>query len=210
MLALFFSAFVVAFSGAIMPGPVMTYTIEKALIKGRYAGFIIMIGHAVLEIALIISILLGFDIILKSHLAQIIIGLVGGTLLVYMGSNMIYTAVKNRLSIQTSSNRKFSNSTILSGFLLSASNPYFIFWWAVVGLSFLIQSYDKLGYIGVLVYFLGHISADFMIYGSISFMVGSAKKFIQGKAYRIIIALLGFAMVCFGAKFLIGAIITII
>lgn len=131
-------------------------------------------------------------------------------MLVYMGSTMIYTAVKNRLSIQTSLKRKFSNSIILSGFLLSASNPYFIFWWAVVGLSFIIQSYNKLAYIGVLVYFLGHIFADFMIYGSISLLVSSAKKFIQGKAYRIIIVTLGSAMVCFGAKFLMEAMITII
>lgn len=210
MLILFFSAFAVAFSGSIVPGPVMTYTIEKALGKGRYAGFVIIIGHAVLELALIILILLGFDIILKSNLAQTIIGLAGGTLLVYMGSNMIYTSIKNRLSFKTSLNRQFSNSLILSGFLLSALNPYFIFWWAVVGLSFLIQSYDKLGYIGVLVYFLGHISADFLLYGSISFLVGSAKNFIQGKAYRIIIAVLGGVMVYFGARFLVEAVITMI
>ena len=72
------------------------------------------------------------------------------------------------------------------------------------------ESYDELGYIGVIIYFLGHISADFLLYGSISFLVGSAKKFIQGNAYRVIIVILGCAMVGFGAKFLIGAIITII
>ena len=210
MLILFFSAFAVAFSGAIVPGPVMTYTIEKSLEKGRYAGFVIIIGHAVLEIALIILIFFGFDIILKSNLAQTIIGLAGGALLVYMGSNMIYTSVKNKLSLKSSSNRKFSNNIVLSGFLLSALNPYFIFWWAVVGLSFIIQSYNRLGYIGVLIYFLGHISADFLLYGLISFLVGSAKNFIQGKAYRIIIAVLGIVMVFFGAKFLIEAVITII
>lgn len=213
MLALFLSAFVVGFSGAIMPGPVMTCTIEKALTQGRHAGFLIVIGHAVLEILLIISILLGFDIILKSQPAQITIGLVGGTLLLYMGLNMIYSAVKNRLSIQTNTNpglsRKFSDNTIISGFLLSALNPYFIFWWAVIGLTFIIYSYDKLGYFGVLIYFFGHISADFVIYGSLSFLVGSAKKLIQGKAYRIIISILGCAMIGFGAKFLIGAIISI-
>ncbi len=209
MPALFFSAFLVAFSGAVMPGPVMTYTIEKALINGRYVGLTVIVGHAILEIALILSILLGFDMILKSSPAQIIIGLVGGTLLVYMGTNMIYTAVKNKISIQTSSNRNLSNSMIISGFLLSASNPYFIFWWAVVGLSFIIQSYDKLGYIGVSVYFIGHISVDFLVYGLISFLVGSVKNIIQGNAYRIIISLLGCAMACFGARFLIGAIITV-
>lgn len=210
MLILFLSAFTVAFSGAIVPGPVMTYTIEKALEKGRYAGFVIIIGHAVLEIALITLILLGFDIILKSNLTQTIIGLAGGALLVYMGSNMIYTSIKNRLSLKTSSNRKFSNNIVLSGFLLSALNPYFIFWWAVVGLSFIIQSYNELGYIGVVIYFLGHISADFLLYGLISFLVGSAKNFIQSKAYRIIIAVLGGVMICFGAKFLVEAVITII
>lgn len=210
MLVLFFSAFVVGFSGAIMPGPVMTYTIEKALVKGRHAGFVVIIGHALLEIALIAAILLGFDIIIKSTLAQIIIGLVGGLLLAYMGTNMILAAVKDKLSLQPGSNNKFASNMVLSGFLLSASNPYFILWWAVIGLGFLIQSFDTLGYIGVFIYFLGHIAADFVLYGSLSLLVGSAKKFIQGKVFRVIIAVLGYALVGFGAKFLIGAITTIL
>lgn len=192
-----------------MPGPVMTYTIEKALVKGRHTGLVIIVGHAILEIALIFSVFFGFGIILKSNPAQIIIGLLGGALLVYMGFNMVFTARKNNIAIQSNSKNRFSNNVILSGFFLSASNPYFILWWAVVGLSFIIQSYDKLGYIGVLIYFFGHISADFMIYGTISFLVGSAKKFIQGRAYRIIIASLGCAMICFGAKFILVAINTI-
>ncbi|NLF41249.1 MAG: LysE family transporter [Bacteroidales bacterium] len=207
---LFFSAFLVALSGAIMPGPVMTYTIEQSLVKGRYAGLIIIIGHAVLEIALIILILLGFGIILKTQLAQIIIGLVGGVLLAYMGLSMIHAAVKNKPAATTGPKRQLANSMIVSGFLLSALNPYFIFWWAVVGLSFIIQSYDTLGYVGVLIYFLGHICADFILYGSISFVVGSAKKFIQGIAYRIIIAGLGCVMLFFGARFFVLAIISII
>ena len=209
MLTLFISAFAVGLSGAIMPGPVMAYTIEKSLSVGRHAGLIIIIGHAILELCLIALIFLGFDVILQSAVAQIIIGLVGGSLLAYMGINMIYTAYKNKLAVEQAKARKFSNKLILSGVILSAINPYFIFWWAVVGLNFMMQSYDALGTLGVIIYYIGHVSADFALYGIISALVGSTQKFIQGKAYRIIVAILGAVMLFFGLRFFINAIISI-
>ena len=51
MVLLYSSAFVLGLSGAMMPGPLLTYTIRKALAKGWKAGFIITAVHALLEIA---------------------------------------------------------------------------------------------------------------------------------------------------------------
>ena len=64
----------VAFSGAVMPGPLLTYTIQQSLVHGTKSGFIIIIGHALLELLVITLIFLGFDILLQSSIAQIGIG----------------------------------------------------------------------------------------------------------------------------------------
>jgi threonine/homoserine/homoserine lactone efflux protein len=206
MVALFLSALVVGLSGAMMPGPVLTYTLQKSLSTGPRAGFIIILGHAILEFALVVVIFFGFDLVLKSEAAQIAIGLVGGVLLAYMGVGMIRDSLKNRLTVQAGADSSGSRGMLLSGIALSATNPYFLLWWAIIGLGFIMQSYDSLGYTGVVIYYFGHISADFLWYGTISVVVGVTRKFIKEKPYRIVIAVLGCLLIFFGVKFVWGAV----
>ncbi len=205
MTVLFISAFIVGLSGAMMPGPLLTYTIRKALSEGPRAGFVIVAGHALLELALVIVIFLGFDMVLQSRQAQVGIGFVGGALLAYMGADMIRSSVKNRLTVQMDSDKSGSGSMMVYGIVLSATNPYFLLWWAVIGLGFIIQSYQSLGYAGAAIYYLGHITADFGWYGLISVVVGKSRKFISEKPYRIIITILGAMLIFFGVKFVLDA-----
>jgi len=210
MVLLLLSAFAVGLSGAMMPGSLLTYTIRKALSSGPRAGFVITAGHALLELVLIVLILLGFDLILQSRAAQVGIGLAGGALLAYMGFGMIAGAVKNRLSVGTGGESNGCGSLFLSGVLISAANPYFLLWWAVVGLGFLAQAHGSFGIAGAAVYYFGHIAADFGWYGLVSIVVGKTRRFIRETPYRVIIAGLGCLLVFFGAQFAYGAIISLI
>ncbi len=206
MFVLFLSALVVGLSGAMMPGSLLTYTIRKALSEGSRAGFIIVAGHALLELALVIVIFLGFDLVLQSRQAQIIIGLAGGALLAYMGFDMIRSALKNKLTVQMDGDKTGTGSMLIYGAVLSAANPYFILWWAVIGLGFIMQSYQSLGFMGAGIYYLGHITADFAWYGLISIVVGRTRKFIKERPYRSIITVLGAMLVFFGANFVFDAV----
>ena len=210
MATLFLTALGIAFSGAIMPGPVLTYTIRQSFISGPKAGFLIMTGHAILEIALIFLIFLGFDVILQSDAAQIVIGMVGGLLLVYLGCDMISGSIKNKVRIQVDGEGGGSRSMILSGFLISASNPYFLLWWAVIGLGFLLGAYKSFGIAGVAVFYLGHILADFLWYGLISTLIGKTRKFINEGVYRGIVIGLGCLLVYFGGSFVYQAVKSLI
>lgn len=203
---IFLSALAVGFSGAMMPGSLLTYTIRQSLSAGPRSGFIIALGHALLELMLIILIFLGFDAILQSDTAQIIIGIVGGALLIYMGIDMIINSARNKISVQMEPGKANAKGMFFSGIVISAANPYFLLWWAVVGLSFVMQSYNSLGFLGVGIYFLGHIAADFIWYGLISVIVGTTRKFIKEKPYRIVIAILGGLLIFFGGRFIYGAI----
>lgn len=210
MLVIFLTALAVAFSGAMMPGPLLTYTIRQSLNTGPHSGFIIIAGHAILEIILIALIFLGFDIILQSNSAQITIGIIGGILLIYMGFDMIFNSLKNKLKIELEYDKSSTSSMLLSGILISAANPYFLLWWAIIGLGFLIQAYKALGIIGVFTFYVGHILADFIWYSLISLVVGKTRKFIKEKLYRIIIVALGCLLIFFGGSFFYRAIIVLI
>ncbi len=205
MFLIFISSLTVAFSGAMMPGPLLTYTIRQSLNERPYSGFVIIAGHALLELLLIILIFAGFDIILQSAAMQVMIGIIGGLLLIYMGADMIISAHKNKIDMLPGPAAGRSRGWFFSGFLISAANPYFILWWAVVGLGFLVQAYKLFGPAGVAIFFVGHILADFIWYGAISMIIGKTGRFITAGYYRIIVAALGAVLVFFGGSFFYNA-----
>lgn len=205
MFLIFIKALAVGFSGAVMPGSLLTFTLKKSLTTGKRSGWIIAAGHAILELLLIVLIFLGFDTILNSNYAIIAIGIIGGALLMYLGFDMIRGSIKNTTKVTVDDGKPESQNMLVSGFLISASNPYFLVWWTGVGLAFVMKSYTLFGITGVAVYYLGHICADFIWYGSISTIIGTTKKFINEKAYRIIIFTLGLVLLIFGFYFLFDA-----
>jgi threonine/homoserine/homoserine lactone efflux protein len=209
MIKIFFAALTLGFSGAMMPGSLLTYTIKQSLSCGPRSGFIITLGHALLELVLLVLIFLGLNIILQSEAAQITIGTLGGLMLVYMGFDMIIKSIKNKVSVQVDSGKSGGNM-LLSGVLISAANPYFLIWWAVVGLGYVMESYETLGTTGVIVYYIGHISADFIWYGAVSIIVGTTRRFIKQTPYRVIIAVLGGLLIFFGGSFVYNAVTKLI
>lgn len=202
---LFLSALAVGFSGAMMPGSLLTYVIRQSLKDGPKVGFLVIVGHAALELLLIAGIFLGLDMVLKSGAAQITIGIIGGLMLCWMGADMIVKAARGKVSVTMDAQGGTSEKLVLSGAIISLANPYFLLWWAVIGLGFLTQAYRDFAILGVAIYFVGHVSADFVWYGLISAVVGKTRKFIKDKPYRIILIALGGLLVFFGAKFLLDA-----
>lgn len=206
MILIFLSALAVGFSGAMMPGSLLTYTIRQSLSSGPRSGFIITSGHAILELILIILIFMGFDTVLQSHTAQFSISIIGGALLFYMGIDMIIGSIRNTVKVSTDGDSSNTRGMFLSGIVISATNPYFLLWWAVIGLGFIMQSYNTFGLVGVILYYFGHLSADFIWYGFVSTVVGTTKNFIKEKPYRIIIAVLGLLLIVFGGGFVYTAV----
>ena len=90
MLEIFFFSFLVALTGALSPGPVLTFTVYKSLQgkKGYLAGLFVSLGHASLELVLLTIILLGGNIFFRNILLLIVIGIVGGILLIITGAIM--------------------------------------------------------------------------------------------------------------------------
>jgi threonine/homoserine/homoserine lactone efflux protein len=206
MVPIFFSALAVGFSGAVMPGPLLTYTIRQTLARGPRAGFIVTAGHAALELVLIALIFLGFDAILQSQAAQTGISIAGGALLLWMGIDMLLRAAKGRVAAPSADAGEKKGSLFLAGVVISTGNPYFLVWWAVIGLAQIMQAHNALGWPGVPVYYVGHIAADFIWYGVVSGVVGATRRFIKEKPYRVLIAALGLILMFFGGQFVYSGI----
>lgn len=206
MFEILFKSILVGYSGAVMPGTLLTYTIDKSLKHGAKSGILISIGHSLLELALIILILLGFGEYLGTELAKAVIGIAGGLILIILGAGMLKDSYENKLNInfESSQSNKFNN-LLVGGAVISVLNPYFTFWWAAVGMGFIMNAYSLFGIAGVIAFYIGHITADISWYSFVSIVISKTRSFINLKMYRMTIAFLGVCMLGFGLSFIINS-----
>lgn len=188
---LFLTAFIVGFSGAMMPGPMLTVSINETLRRGAKAGPLIVLGHAILELALVIGLVMGLSLIIRNNLVTAIIGIAGGGFLLWMGADMLKNSYSGAATLNLDGNGEDKGlGPVTSGVLTSLLNPYWSLWWATIGLGYLTMA-GKFGFWGVASFFIGHILADFTWYGAVSVAVAKGKNFMSQKVYRGIIAVCG-------------------
>lgn len=196
--AIFGSAFVIGLSGAMMPGPLLTasigYTMERGFLAG---GPLLVLGHALLELALVVLVLAGLGPLLARPRVGAAIGILGGAVLVWMGYGMLASAIGGiRLATESQPGTLLS-SPVLAGALISLANPYWSLWWATIGLKYLALSRESAN--GVLAFYCGHQLSDVGWYFFVAGAVAMGRKVVPDAAYRWIIGgcgavLLGFAV----------------
>ena len=193
-----------ALSGALMPGPLLTVTIAESARRGFRAGPLLITGHALLELLLMLAVIKGLGPYLRTPLIMGIIAFIGGAVLVWMGVDMIRTA--SNLSLKGKSSGASSRHMphpFLIGILASISNPYWTIWWVTIGMAYLMAAI-KFGYTGVMVFFLGHISADFAWYSVVSYGISRGKKLFKDRSYQMMIRVCGLFLLGFGGWFLLS------
>jgi threonine/homoserine/homoserine lactone efflux protein len=192
----------ISLSGALMPGPIFATAVAKGYQDAR-AGLKISLGHAVIEIPLIIAIFLGFETVLKDQAIFAAIGIIGGVFLLYMGVSMFRTKMEGD-QIKGSRLSSFS-----AGVALTAVNPYFLLWWATVGAS-LISIATGYGLIIIPLFIAVHLACDFGWLHFVSLSVNRSKKFLTGERYRALFAVCGVILVIFALYFIISSLQSIL
>jgi threonine/homoserine/homoserine lactone efflux protein len=195
VIPIFVTSFVIALSGALMPGPLLTITLSESARRGFYAGPLIVLGHGILELFLLLLLLLGLAPLLKNDQVIGSVGVVGAVVLIWMAVGMIRSLPS--LSLERVAKDSKSTNPVWAGVLMSLANPYWIIWWATIGLGYILYSFT-VGLLGVVAFFAGHILADLAWYAAVSFAVSHGRRFMSDKIYKGVIAccalaLLGFA-----------------
>ena len=191
----------ISLSGVMMPGPVFAGTVAKGY-KDKNAGMAIAIGHGFVEFPLIAVIALGFGIFFENPVVRIVIGIVGGVMLCYIGYNMI----RMRKDIDESE-RYLPYHPVIVGIITSATNPYFYLWWATVGLALiaLALTFGLLAFIGFAIL---HQLCDFLWDYFVSFSVFKSKKFWSEKGHNYLFMICGIIMIIFGAWFMVSPVLS--
>ena len=202
--ALFITAFMVGLSGAMMPGPLLTVTIAGSAQRGFWAGPLIVLGHAILELFLILALLAGLSAFITKAAVGMVISLAGGAFLIYLGFTMLRDTLAGRISIAAAVADKNAGQLmhpVTAGIIISLSNPFWIIWWATIGLSYLTLAM-KNGPMGIAAFYSGHISADLLWYSFISGLVVGGRRFINQKIYNFILLICGLFLIGLGIYFI--------
>jgi len=173
---IFGTAFVVGFSGAIMPGPMLAATFGGSISRGAWTGPRMVLGHALVEIVLVAILAFGRGTWLAHPRAFRVIALVGGLLILLMGADMLRQAGQASELMAGTGSVLLSND-IVAGVITSISNPYFFLWWATVGLA-MIQDAQARGS-NVAVFFSGHILSDVVWFTLVSVLVAKSRGLAQ-------------------------------
>ncbi len=205
LIGILVTSFLLALSGALMPGPLLTVTINESLTRGAWTGPLLIVGHAMLELVLIIVVLWGLGAVLNDGNVLAVIAFAGSAVLLWMGYSMIrrvrfITLAGTSVQPEKAAAVKFLEHPIFAGIIVSLSNPYWTVWWLTIGLAYIFIA-AKLGIVGVAVFFIGHVVADFLWYSIVSTSVSLGKRFFTDGVYRGVVALCGLFLLGFSIYF---------
>ncbi len=207
-LAIFWGALVTGLSGAMMPGPVLALVVSETGRRGFRASPEIVSGHAALELVLVVAMVVGLRRYLQSLAAFVALGLVGGAMLLWMAWGMVGFGLSGP-EIETAAAAGPIRNAFLAGALVSLANPYWSVWWATVGANFL-QRAAAAGTVATGLFFVGHISSDYLWYAVVGWIVAANKRLLVGSAYQwllfscaALIGAMGIYFIVSGARALI-------
>jgi threonine/homoserine/homoserine lactone efflux protein len=202
LLALFLNSFVIGFSGAMMPGPLLAVDIAETPKHGWRTGPVITIGHAIAEIGVVVVLAFGVAAMASHPAVARTIGVVGGLALLLMGGMMAYDTLRQRISYDVAVAGKPAGYRLAGkGITASISNPYWFVWWVTVGLALLVQA-QEFGWIGPVVFYFGHILSDFVWYTVVSILLWKGRKLFMGTGLKVLLLGCAAFLMYLGGKFI--------
>jgi threonine/homoserine/homoserine lactone efflux protein len=147
-----------------------------------------------------VLIMVGLDKILKLTVTRIIIGLAGGAVLVIMAVQMFMSLKK----IESAEYKPLHNKPITAGIVLSVGNPYFLLWWATVGLALATQA-AGFGIWAFGMFAVTHWLVDCIWLLLLSWTSFKGSQLLKVKFQKIVLTVCACALLIFGLIFIYDA-----
>jgi threonine/homoserine/homoserine lactone efflux protein len=199
MLPILLSVIVISFSGVMMPGPMFAVALAKSY-KSAWAGTWMSFGHAVVEVPLILLIYFGFAHFFKSPGFQFILSIAGSGMIVWLGIDM-FRARKRVVS----QGKDLPYNSFTAGIIMSASNPFFLLWWATIGWM-LISRIVPFGTAGLVALIIAHWLCDLVWLTLVSNVIYRTHALWGQKLQEGIFIACSALLVGFGVWFLVSGV----
>jgi threonine/homoserine/homoserine lactone efflux protein len=199
--AFLLEAVAISLSGVMAPGPITSVVVGKGS-ESPHAGALVALGHAVVELPLMIAVFYGVGRLLELPHTSAIIALVGGLFLLWMGFDML-----RRLRQGLIEDAHSAHTPLVAGILLSAGNPYFLVWWATVGAALIARSV-QFGLGGFLAFALAHWGCDLVWDYALSALSFKGGQVFGARFQRGVFLVCGALLVVFGGRFMVDGALT--
>ena len=123
---------------------------------------------------------------------------IGSVILFWMAFGMFRSLPSLHLSWEGDQKRR--NHPMISGILMSVANPYWIIWWATIGLGYILYSW-RFGFWGIAFFFVGHTLADLVWYSLVAAAVAGGRHFLTDRLYHGLIAICAVFLIVFSGYF---------
>jgi len=199
MLPILLSVAVISFSGVMMPGPMLAVTLAKSY-RSPWAGVWIALGHAVIEVPLILLIYFGFAQFFQVTVVRLALSVAGSGMIIWMGVSMFRAR-----SEVARKGKDLPYNAFTAGILTSVFNPFFLVWWATIG-SMLIMRILEFGTMGLIVFIMVHWLCDLAWLTLVSNVIYRTHAFWNQHVQEWLFIACSLLLVGFGIWFLISGI----
>jgi threonine/homoserine/homoserine lactone efflux protein len=202
MLAALGTVIVTSLSGVMAPGPMFAVTLAKSL-KSPWAGVLVSLGHAVVEVPLILLVYFGLANFFQNDVVKLALGVLGGGMIVWMGIDLF--RARRKLARE---GKDTSYNAFIAGILMSGLNPFFLVWWVTVGSLLLMNFMNAVGTWGLPFFIIVHWLCDLVWLSAVSFTIYRTHSFWGEKVQEWVFIVLSVALLYFGGQFIVKGIIT--
>ncbi|MBI2832302.1 MAG: LysE family transporter [Chloroflexi bacterium] len=199
VLPILLSVVVISLSGVMMPGPMFAVTLAKSY-RSPWAGAQLALGHAVIEVPLILLIYFGFARFFEHVTVQMVLSILGGGMIIWMGISLF----RARREV-VRGEKDLPYSPFVAGIVMSGLNPFFILWWATIG-SMLIMRFVGFGALGVVGFTLVHWLCDLAWLSFVSVLVYKTKTLWGQGFQQWVFTGCSLLLVGFGGWFLVSGV----
>jgi threonine/homoserine/homoserine lactone efflux protein len=199
MLAALGTIIVTSLSGVMAPGPMFTVTLAKSL-KSPWTGVQVALGHAVIEVPLILLVYFGLAQFFQNSVVQLILSVVGGGMIVWMGFDLF--RARRKLAREGKDTRY---NAFTAGIVMSGLNPFFLVWWVTVGSLLLMNFLNAVGTWGLPFFVVVHWLCDLVWLSIVSFTIFKTHRFWGQGVQEWVFIILSLALLYFGGQFIVKA-----
>jgi threonine/homoserine/homoserine lactone efflux protein len=200
-------AVVLSLSGSLAPGPVTAATLLAGT-RRQHAGFLLAVGHGIVELPLmaVIMLIAGAGDVLRSQAFRTVVGAIGGLALLAMAAMMLVGTFRARAGVpRARAPIVLPAAPVWSGLLLTITSPYFLVWWATVGLALSTRA-AELGAAALGLFAIVHWTCDAVWLEILSLASHRGSRVMGPRGETIIAVGCAIAMAVFGGWFLLDAI----
>jgi threonine/homoserine/homoserine lactone efflux protein len=188
---------------------VSTAIVTESARRGFVVGPLVATGHVALEFIMVLLLAFGLAAGLNTPVVTTVIAVLGGALLLYMGASMAWGGYRGRISLPRPGSiiKPLSNWQLLAlGVGATLINPFWYAWWVTLGTTYMAGAdVQALGFAGLLAFYFGHITGDYLWDCILSGVVGGGRKWISDRLYKALIVGCGLYLIYLGWVFISSA-----